>query len=243
MWFLLLPILVSSQLTAAPQSKVCAQYEGRVISYYSEVFKVENCKRRPVLTQQAIDDVSKSAKPIADVPAEVIRTIPLGDEYQSKKKDHYSCRDLEGKYVTVAFTDIFLIQGCKRRQFPEWSTYLDHLSKRKLKMGKIQNLELHQLDKFPVGEPIPSVVDGETTKMLQGNEDIDIISIDEACRGLNGRLVTYYSKVYKIEKCRKRLFDSEKASAIFKKGGKNVPELTSEQWLSLPDGVPLNSKP
>ena len=65
--------------------------------------------------------------------------------------------------------------------------------------------------------------------------------MDEACHGVDGRVVSYYSRLYRIERCRKReITDTEE---FLRRLGnierKEILELRSEQWLSLPDGAPI----
>ena len=90
---------------------------------------------------------------------------------------------------------------------------------------------------------MPSIIMKEYIELNAKARDVDIIPIDEACKGLKDQYVAYYSKIYKIENCHKRLAE---ASVISKKllssKRDKIVELSSEQWISLPDGPPLKEK-
>ena len=96
------------------------------------------------------------------------------------------------------------------------------------------------LDSLEVGEPMRSVVDDMFAKLLTGSAGVEIIPVDEACEGVNNMVVSYYSRLYRIERCRKREIISPEL--FMKKAGRNLAklkEMSSEQWLSLPDGEPM----
>ena len=78
------------------------------------------------------------------------------------------------------------------------------------------------------GTPFDSVLDKGSSKVDYAK--VDTIPLDEACSGLEGRYVSYYSRVYKIYKCHKRPVDPVQFS---RKVMKKPTELSSEQWLSL----------
>ncbi|MEI6398419.1 MAG: hypothetical protein WCO71_06595 [Pseudomonadota bacterium] len=71
---------------------------------------------------------------------------------------------------------------------------------------------------------------------------MDIIPIDEACKGVDGKIVTFYSRMYKIEKCRKREIDAESFTMHGGAGSSKLTELKPEQWISMPDGKPYSDK-
>ena len=73
--------------------------------------------------------------------------------------------------------------------------------------------------------------------MLVHEKTADILPIDEACKGLNGTFVSYFSKIYKIQGCRKHEVDAEKFMLHYPTY--RLKEMKSEQWVSLPTGKNL----
>jgi hypothetical protein len=92
------------------------------------------------------------------------------------------------------------------------------------------------------GRDISSIIDKDFAKLLDGSAGVDIIPVDEACKGVDGKIVTFYSRMYKIEKCRKREIDAESFTMHRKLGDVKLIELKPEQWISMPDGKPYSVK-
>jgi hypothetical protein len=74
-------------------------------------------------------------------------------------------------------------------------------------------------------------------------QQLDILSNEEACKGLVGKYVIYTDKIYYIQRgkksdsiaCEKRLVDGEDFTKLNINFKFNV-ELTTSQALSIPDG-------
>ena len=227
------------------QSKaICIRYEGKLVAYYSDIYKIENCKRRPIIDSKTVYDLVAKGHHVIDVEREVIVALGEGaplDVPTVVVDPKALCRRLKDRYVTYSYVDVYFIEGCKRRLFPDWTTYTTHRTKKGGDpKGTIESLALEEFAAIPEGEPIPSVVDEMFAKLLSGEAGIDVIPVDEACKGLESQTVGFYSRLYKIEKCRKR--ELVGIHSILKVGehdkGK-IQELSAEKWLSLPDGEPL----
>ena len=95
------------------------------------------------------------------------------------------------------------------------------------------------MNSLKLGKEIPSIMPAIFKKLLSGSAQVDVIPLNEACRNVNGKLVFYYTHIYKIENCRKREVDAEEYMKRHKYDRFKLPELTSEQWVSLPDGKPM----
>src|SRR6185436_6773833 len=109
--------------------------------------------------------------------------------------------------------------------------------KRKKKNQEILELPEEEFLALPVGTEFQSSLNDEYKKMLVQEKNVDILPIDEACKGLNGSYVSYYSKIYKIEGCRKREVDAERFLVRFP--NYKLRERSSEQWVSIPTGKPV----
>jgi hypothetical protein len=226
---------------------ICFRYEGKIVAYYSDVFKIENCKRRHIVDSKTVYDLVSKGQKVIDVEREVMVALPEGEPFDVPRivvNPQELCRRLSNQYITYSYVDVYFVEGCKRRLFPDWTTYTTHRSKRGGDpKGVIESLPIEEFAAIPEGDPIPSVVDEMFSKLLSGEAGIDVIPIDEACKGLERQTVSFYSRLYKIEKCRKR--EMIGMDSIFKVGeheqGK-IQELTAEKWLSLPDGEPLTIK-
>jgi hypothetical protein len=178
-----------------------------------------------------------------DVSGDVVAALEEGDalDFAETKAQARTCKQLEGQYVTFSNVDVYFVERCHRRMFPDWETYIRHREKRGDKKGEILALSWIEFDQLTPGATLPSVVDDMFKKLLSGEAGVDVIPVDEACAGIDGKVVSYYQHLYRIERCRKReIVDPE----LFMKklglsGSVKVSEINSEQWLSLPDGAPI----
>ena len=232
--------VVLRQFAPAEVRHLCEKYAGALIAYYGEVYKVEGCKRRALLDSKTVYDLQRQGHRVIEVESEVIAAIPEGEALDettapSRARD---CKQLEGRYVTYSNVDVYVVEHCTRRVFPDWTTYIQHREKRGDKKGEILALTWYELNQLPPGAPIPSVVDDMFAKLLKIGANVDVIPINEACAGVEGRFVTYYSRVYKVDQCRKHeLVDSDLHMKRLGLDKIKMKELNSEQWLSLPDGA------
>lgn len=227
----------AKEYSIAEKLKQCKKYEGKYISYYEKIYRVEKCKRREFLVEEGIEPKTKGMK-ILSVESETVAMIPAGEPLNAAaKKKTLTCAQLNNQYVISRGDEIYFIEKCKKRLFPDLDTYSDHSKKRHKREQDILELDEMQIAKIEDGAPITSSLDAEYKKLLDADTGIDVLPLAEACKGLNGKFVAYYSKLYRIEKCRKQPVDPE----IF---GRRYPkyspqELTSEQWISIPTGQNL----
>ncbi len=231
-------------INAAERKNACAKFDGKYISYYSEIFHVEKCKRRLIQDPATMTQIMRGSVNVTEVESDIIAALSAGDPIADRnEKRRLGCKQLEGKFVTFSFVDIYLVQKCKKRVFPDWETFTAWQKKigRKSGLGaNIISLSEAEFDLLQIGPEIPSTIDVEFIRQYDHSKPIDIIPIDEACRGLEGKIVSFYSKLYKIEKCRKREMDPEQAT--LKNPSLNPKELKAEQWNSLPNGKPMQSE-
>jgi hypothetical protein len=211
-------------------AQYCRQYEGKLVAFYSDVWEVKGCKRIP-LSSEEVYRRTNAGELVLDVEAAVVRGIKEGQRIQITKKR--SCSELEGKYVSLDFEDIWFVTGCSRRKFPDWMSY----SRQRGGLDKesaILELTWDEFKGLKEGKDYASVYDTEAEIT---SRDVDTIPIEEACRGIEGKYVYYYSRIYKIEKCARRPIDPEKFTRKYPDVAPK--ELSAEQWLSLPLGAPL----
>lgn len=215
------------------KNKYCKKYRGKLIAYYGEVFEVKSCKLFTIRSTALAKRTSKGEKVVA-VTGEVVNAIPRASAADIVKAKSRSCKNLEGKYITLDNDEIFLVQKCKKRLFPDWASFDDHRYRKDIRQVNIVEVSWDELQLIKDGTPFDSVLDQGSSKVDYAK--VDTIPLDEACSGLEGRYVSYYSRVYKIFKCHKRPVDPVQFS---RKVMKKPTELSSEQWLSLPLGLPL----
>lgn len=239
--------------TKAEIAAQCHKYEGKFIAFYGDVWKVVRCQRRPVLNARTSFDHTRSGGPIIAVEEQVIAMIPEGEpiDRADSDKDARPCKALEHQYVSFSSVDIYYVEQCKKRLFPDWATYIKHREQRGDKKGEILALSWHEFRSLETGEPLPSIIDDIFAKMLKGDAGVEVIPVDEACEGVEGKVASYYSRLYRIEKCKKReIIDPD----LYVKRQRSqdplrpdvqlrIVELRSEQWLSLPDGEPIALAP
>lgn len=232
--------------TQAEIKQVCAKYDGQTIAYYSDFWKVVNCVRRPIIDAKTIYEHLRGGKQVIDVTEDVIATLPEGEplDWAISKEAARGCKQLEGQYVTYSAVDVYFVERCKKRLFTDWATYLKHREKRGDSKGEILSLSWLEFEELPSGEPVPSIIDDIFAKLLKGDIQVDVIPIDEACEGVDGKIASYYSRLYRIEQCHKReIMAPDAFIKSFGMGPVQVVELRSEQWLSLPDGKPIAAAP
>ena len=223
--------------TFVEKQKTCRAYEGKYISYYDKVYVVEYCKRREIFGQQTLLEIGKEGKSIQVVNGDVIAQLEAGPQKVSIKKSR-SCKQLESLIVSLNFMDIYLVEKCRKRLFPDWATLESYQKKRGAFVEPIEVVSDREFAKLKLGRDMPSILDEEFKKLLQGDVDVDLIPADEACQGLEGKDVSFYSRLYKIESCRKREYNVE-ALMRQKNGQLTYRKLTDQQWMSLPDGSPM----
>lgn len=221
----------------AARKKACRSYNGRLIGYYGKIYHVRGCKRYAV----AKGDISKMIRRhggVRTVESDVVKVIPL---HVPKPKTRLTCREAEGRVFLTLSGQLFQVAGCRRYVFPDWETFLEYRRKGRLgkkARGAFVEVEDHLAQTLPEARVYPSVLDTDNDSFLRDNDAYDIIPAKRACKGIEGRYVTYYSQVYKIERCKKRpvLITTDRIGSL------KVRELTSSQWLSIPEGKPLNKK-
>ncbi len=225
--------------------RFCGQHNNRLIAYYGDVYQVEKCTRRVILNSKTLARMMAKGAKVQDVDGDVIAAIPEGEplDHDFIRQSIRTCKELNGQYVSYSSVDVYFVEGCKRRLLPDWTTYINHRDVRDDKRGEIMALSWEEFVALQEGTRIPSVVDEMFARLLQGDAGVDIIPIDEACEGINNKVVTYYDKMYRIEKCYKReiLNPGDVLKGFVQKTTK-FHELTSQQWLSLPSGAPIGKK-
>lgn len=219
----------------AEKKKNCQKYEGKYIGYYDRLYKVENCKRREILPEEGIEtSATLKGKKVEVVDADTIASLPEGIRYGESANPKPNCAKLEGHYILSRGDDLYFIEKCKKRLLPDWDTYTDHASKRGKRSQDILEISENEFQRIAEGQPLPSALDEEYRKLLRDDSSIDILPLAEACKGLNGRFLSYYSKIYKIDKCRKHPVDPETFLKRYPRY--KLDEMTSEQYVSLPTG-------
>lgn len=216
----------------------CRKFEGKFIAYYDRVFKVEGCKRREVVSDD--DEENPVLKGHRVIPVEniTVAKIPEGTAIGATPKGKKpNCAKIEGRYIISRASDVFFVEKCKKRPFPDWDTYADHAAKHPKKAQDILELPEEEFLALPVGTEFTSSLNDEYKKMLVTEKNVDVLPLDEACKGLNGSYVSYYAKIYKVEKCRKHEVDAERFLMRFP--NYKLREMSSEQWVSIPTGKPL----
>lgn len=236
---------VRKVFSSAEVGRYCAKYAGQLIAYYGDVFQVEKCTRRRIENSKTLARMITKGAKVHDVDGDVVAAIPEGEPLDNDliRDTLRTCKELNKNYVSYSSVDVYYVERCKRRLMPDWTTYIKHRDERGDERGEIIALSWEEFTGIEEGQPVPSVVDDMFARLLAGEADIDIIPVDEACAGINGKVVTYYDKMYQIEKCRRReiLDPGIILQPLAMKRSKFV-ELSSQQWLSLPEGAPVGKK-
>ncbi len=227
----------AKEFTAAEKKKECAKYEGAYISYYEHIYRVEKCRRREFLVEEGKQSpLLAGVKNIKSVGTDTVAMLPEGTPLNAAKKNSIrGCAQLNNHYIISGGDDIYYVEKCRKHLFPDTDTYSDHAKKHGKRDQDVLEVSDEELMRVPDGTPIPSSLDAEYKKLLDADTGVDVIPLAEACKGLNGKFVAYYSKVYFIEKCRKKPVDPILFGQRYPKV--SPQELNSEQWISIPTGT------
>jgi hypothetical protein len=231
-------LMIKSKLTRLTK-KYCRKYRGKYIGHYSEIYLVKNCERRLLEDPDSHFKLTQRGTKIHSVDPKVVAAIPIGKAMESIQNRRFKgCRHYERKYITYRDVDVYYVKKCRKLLLPTWESFLVH----RKKYGKgvntiIKNVSWEEFIGLEEGDMIDAKVIAklETRKLESAIEPyVDVIPISQACKGLNRTFVSFYSRIYKIENCKKREIES---AAFSRKYQKVKPrELTSDQWISLPDG-------
>lgn len=230
------------EFTKAETQKVCGKFKDKLISVYGEIFKLQNCVRHHVTDQEQVFQMTRQGVPVVEVEATDVAALPIGQTWEQVRAKDRPCSAFNKKYVTFSYTDIYYVENCVRRLVPDYETLLAHRQERGQKNGEVFALTPKEFWSIRQGRDISSIIDKDFAKLLDGSAGVDIIPVDEACKGVEGKIVTFYSRMYKIEKCRKREIDAEAFTMNRKLGDSKLIELKPEQWISMPDGKPYTFK-
>jgi hypothetical protein len=227
---------------AAPKvsrAKACAEFEGKYIAYYSEIFKVEKCKRRPLQDEIHEFDAVRDGK-LVDVEADIVVALPLGEPIGGASAKKRSCKELEGRYVTSKFIDVYYVEKCKKRMFPEWDAYIIHSQKRPLEIRAILELTAEEFSGLKDAALMANdqLYDDEIVVETEGLKKLPLAPL---CRKFEGKTVAFYGSAYKVEKCKKRAILDQNLMMEATKGGILI-ELKADEWLSIPKGEPITHK-
>ena len=215
----------------------CKKYNKKYISYYSKVYYVKNCERHQVKSQIKIEKLSLRYK-VQSVDSSTIIMIKKGSDYEQNRQDR-NCKKLNNKYIMNQNGNVFWVKKCMRHAFPDWETYLADRKKKRLKSSDIIEVSDVEFNSLKVGKNLPSILDKAYKKLYTEDDSVEeIIPVDEACVGINGRFISYYSKIYKVVKCYKREVNPEKF--LVKHKNYKLKEVSSTVWLSLPNGKPYS---
>ena len=224
------------------QKKMCRKYDGKHIGYYEDVYFVHNCQRRLIKDHDLLYKLLRKGHQVVQVDPAVIRGIPQGKPIVKLAQEKIACKKIQNRYVTIDTNEIYFIDNCKKRLFPEWDSYRLHSQKLPLLARQILFVSAQALRNIPTGKMMPSILDKHFAahENILENEELDTLSQSDACAGLNNQFVTYYGQLYKIEKCRRREVQDQKIIRAVTKKGK-LRELDSQRWVSLPEGEPIEA--
>ena len=241
---LLMTSLLGTSIGGLLCAKPCGDLEGKYIAYYGDVYLIKNCKRYRV-PKDKIYELTKSEE-IHVAESKDMQITTKGPDLDSGKQSR-KCKDLEGQYVSFAYSDVYFVKRCRKYLIPDWETAENHMRKTQGHLNKtpeILSLTWEEFSQLKVANQLASVLDKEYFETMQKlkEQQVDIISQGEACEGINGKYVSYYSRVYKIERCFKRLVDGAALSRVASKKMANIKEISSQVWISIPAGSPIEVK-
>ncbi|MCX6127081.1 MAG: hypothetical protein NTV34_20350, partial [Proteobacteria bacterium] len=230
---------IAKEFSASERSKACAKYSGKLVSLSGEIWKVQKCTRHQVHDPDLLFRMSRQGSTVTEADSRELAPIPIGASWESLQNARQRpCSTFSNHYVTYSFVDIYFIERCVKRLIPDYETFIQHRKEHNAKTQEIIELTDAEFYGMSAGKDITSIIDKEFAKLLDGSAGVDIVPLDEACKGVDGKFVSFYSRLYKIEKCRKREINAEAYTMQTRGRDLHLVELRPEQWLSLPDGLP-----
>lgn len=221
----------------------CKDYNGKIVAYFSDVYRVKDCTLIPIDSEAELMNIQRQGQKIVEIDRDVVTSMKIVAPEQSKSSPKiakgHDCRSLNGKYITYTLNEIYYIENCKKRLLQDWDNYIEHSQKTSLSNSRITELNWEEFNAIEEGSPLSSATDKYLTKRLEEEgREIVLVSQQEACRGLEGRYISFAANLYKIEGCKRRLIEDEKlTSKLSSQSG--LIELESWRFASLPEGKPI----
>ena len=171
------------------------------------------------------------------------------------------CQDIEGRYATVSGMTYYFIESCKRRAFESYYDLQEH-NKGKTTIITLAPETLYRIQAGPGmkvksdnQESLLMKMDGgvKWSRLARGNRGADLTNdtpetlkeilktqkVDRAdvCRKFNGKVISFYSQIYYLEDCRRRViqgFSIQLQQRVQARGG--VIDITPEEFKAIPAG-------
>lgn len=222
---------------------ICREYRRSYISYYSRVFQTDqNCIARE-LDAQEVSKVMSQGQRIKEVDSQVLEAHRVTEPStpQASSKPSSICKEYEGKYIRLELdVEHYLVENCKKRKFPDRDTFESHRG------GIVSKKPIHSVSyqifsALANGVSFPSVIDKEYQRYV-GDSPIEVLSVDEACLGLIGKLAAYAGKLFSLHQipgkprghCYKKVIQDAEYTRS-KLGHVKVETMNRSQWVSIPN--------
>ena len=251
-------------------SKYCGDYEGKLIAFYNDAFRVTQCRRIPV-SYAELNEALKGGEEVMKVTSEVIYALPLAPGSQRSGDGMPGgggglgdspgvppCVDLENTYITPDQERVYFVENCRKRAFNSWSDYTRDRFKRGVQKTRLIFLTEQVMSQIRSGRDMPAPsLDPMVQQMNMADEQPQRGA--DVCRELEGKFISYFSFLYKVERCRKRAVNSLEYSrrsyelaqklklseanrddlhgegkAGIRREVSSPLKITTEQWIHLP---------
>ncbi len=241
--------------------QACRLFENKIIAYYDQIAKIENCRRHSIDANEARVNTKSG---ITEVPASVFYLIPSGKDQKKTASKKIDCKDIEKHYVTSTGDDFYYVENCRLRALEDYH-HMDVHNKTALSTIALSEESLKQ---FPKGKPLKNLkspeeqivyqMDGSYQWGLTARQPGNRLRQDSPstlkdaqnrgrskpqCQKLNNRVVSFYSQIFFMEKCRRRPLDDlpiDLQQKIEFKGG--IQELTTKEYQDTAEGLPITWK-
>ncbi len=236
------PVALSVDRGAAKVIR-CKDYNGKIVAYFSDVYRVKDCTLIPIESELELMNIQRQGQNIVEIDRDVVASMKLDTTEKTKNEPKiakgHDCRSLNGKYITYTLNEIYYVENCKKRLLQDWDNYIEHSQKTTLSNSRITELSWEEYNAIEEGIPLSSATDKYLTKKItEEGKEIVLVSQQEACRGLEGRYISFAANLYKIESCKRRLIEDEKLTAKLS-NQLGLIELESWRFASLPEGKPI----
>ena len=142
------------KFSRAEKQAECRKYEGKLISFYQDLYKVENCRRRLVRDEAEVAKYLASEQKVFSVTNDTIIMLEPGQAIEAKSKSSLKCSDIEGGYVTTGGESLYFVERCKLRKFQDWESFSTHRARLKLTRRPIVELSQEQKKSFGLADAI-----------------------------------------------------------------------------------------
>ncbi len=185
-----------------------------------------------------------------------------------KQPEKAGCLRIEGHYLTADGENFYYIENCRKRKFEDYANFSAH----NYHNSPVLGVSSKELDAIPVGAVLRVKPNDETTILYKidgevfwsrlflagkvdrneedslkkiekmGNERVAKVTRTELCTFFDGKIVSFYSRIFLVQKCLRRAVTGltlEAQMALYET--RSPLDITPEQYQAIPEGQSVDA--